>query len=336
MFDNSIFDVVIGLVFVFFVFSLAVSGINELVRKILNTRAKALWEAISRILNETDAAPQPESVTASLPEPPQRTSSVATTLSADGATTTSASLATQLYDHPIIARLDPTRLNKPSRITHIPPSEFARALVDILTPHDPDGKPRWDGISDSIADLPPQLRSQLQLLYEEAEGNVRQFREAIESWFDSSMERVTQWYKKRTRLAMVLYGLLVAVVFNVSATAVTQELYENDVVRDTVVALAASDAAAINAIGECTNRTCVEDKISAVVDTGLPVWWRECPASSDRSDGAVCGFEDTGTTLVTITGWFITAAALSIGASFWFALLKRAFRLRSATRRPQA
>lgn len=40
MLTNSILDVVIGLVFVFFVFSLAVSGINKLVRKVLNTTPK--------------------------------------------------------------------------------------------------------------------------------------------------------------------------------------------------------------------------------------------------------------------------------------------------------
>ncbi len=43
---STILDVIIGLAFVFFVFSLLVSGINELVRKVLNTRAKALWKSI--------------------------------------------------------------------------------------------------------------------------------------------------------------------------------------------------------------------------------------------------------------------------------------------------
>jgi len=43
----------------------------------------------------------------------------------------------------------------------------------------------------------------------------------------------------------------------------------------------------------------------------------------------VCGFEDNGRIAATIVGWFVTAAALSMGASFWFAILKRAFRLRS-------
>ncbi len=52
MLDNSIFDVVIGLLFVFFVCSLIVSGMNEAVRKALNTRSKVLWASLQRILSE--------------------------------------------------------------------------------------------------------------------------------------------------------------------------------------------------------------------------------------------------------------------------------------------
>lgn len=323
MFANSILDVVIGLVFVFFVCSLAVSGINEFVRKLLNTRAKALWSAISRMLDSSEEATQPERITARLEEAPTRGQPIQGSFG-DG--TAGVSLAELLYDHPLIGRLDPTRLNTPTRISHIPPTEFARALVDILTPEDAEGNKRWDQLGTEIRKLPRPLRSQFLLLYEEAEGNVLKFRVAIEGWFESSMDRVSAWYKQRTRVVMFAYGLLVAVAFNVSAVHVTAELYENDVVRETVVELAAAQTAQ-DRIQDCTNRTCVEEEIGKVVDTGLPVLWRGC---SDRNDNDVlCGFEDGRATAGTIIGWLITAAALSIGAAFWFALLKRAFQLRS-------
>jgi hypothetical protein len=60
VFASSIIDVVIGLAFVFFVCSLAVSGINELVRKLLNTRAKVLWTSISSMLEPSETAVQSE------------------------------------------------------------------------------------------------------------------------------------------------------------------------------------------------------------------------------------------------------------------------------------
>jgi hypothetical protein len=328
MFANSILDVVIGLAFVFFVCSLAVSGINEFVRKILNTRAKALWTSISRMLDESERAPQSEKISARLDAAPSRghpTLDTGTAPSAGGAT-----LAARLFDHPAIGRLDPTRLNKPSKISYIPPTDFARALVDILTPDDGEGNKQWDRLGDEIDRLPRPLRSQFQLLYEESQGNVLQFRQAIEGWFDDGMKRVSTWYKQRTRVAMVGYGLLVAVLFNVSAVNVTVDLYENDVVRETVVQLAATQIAQEN-IQNCTNPTCVEDAVGNVVDTGLPVLWRTCTNPDDSK--VLCGFEDGRAAAGTIIGWLITAAALSVGAAFWFALLKRAFRLRSASER---
>lgn len=139
------------------------------------------------------------------------------------------------------------------------------------------------------------------------------------------MMRVSIWYEKRTRVAMFGYGLFVAVLFNVSAVHVTAELYENDVVRQTVVDLAASEIAR-DGIQNCADRSCVEDEIAKVVDTGLPVLWRTC---ADRGGDVLCGFEDGWAVTGTIIGWLITAAALSVGAAFWFALLQRAFRLRS-------
>jgi hypothetical protein len=322
MLNNSILDVVIGLIFVFFVFSLAVSGINELVRKMLNTRAKALWAAINRMLDESDDAPQQERLTPRLAPTPPRAQPAR---DGDPPGASAPTLAQRLYDHPVIGRLDSARLNQPTKVDHIAPTDFARALVDILTPDDPDGNKRWEQLGDEIAKLPRPLRSQFQLLYEEAQGNILRFREALEGWFNNGMARVSAWYRQRTRLAMFGYGLIVAVAFNVSAVHVTSELYQNDVVRQTVVELAASQAAQ-EAIESCTNRACVEEAVGNVVDTGLPVLWRTC----QEADGDVlCGFEDGRAIIGTVAGWLITAAALSVGAAFWFALLKRAFKVRS-------
>ena len=334
MLDSTLLDVAIALIFVFFVFSLLVSGMNELARKALNTRSKGLWASVRRMLDEgdhdyrTDWSPvigdTPPRLTGTGVAPPA-------TSSGDGAVTC-ATLFDRFFNHPLISRLDATPAGKNSRLSHIPPTDFARAMVDILTPRDEQGDPAWARIGSEIQKLPAPLRSQLEILWAEADNNVERFRVAVESWFDTSMERVSTWYKKRTRYAMFGYGLVVAILFNVSAVVVTVDLYENEVIRDTVVGLAQQRVALAEAgqepvdpITGCADRDCFRDEVRAIADTGLPVFWRRCPAGS----GAVCGFEDNGRIAATIVGWFVTAAALSMGASFWFAILKRAFRLRS-------
>lgn len=326
MFVGTIGNVVIGLLFVFFVCSLAVSGMNEAVRKLLNTRSKTLWASIERLLSDDRSAPRTSRITPRIGAAPVRTD----TPGSPGEPAPELSVFDQLFHHPIIGRLDPARLDRPSRITHVPSTEFARAMVDIITPDDGDNK-AWGRIQEGIDRLPPPLRSQFQLLYEEAGHDVLQFRAAIGDWFDDAMMRVSTWYKKRTRWAMLGYGVIVAVALNVSAINVTNELYRNDIVRETVVDLARTQAAeSEQQVGNCVDRECVNDEIDRLIDTGLPLLWRDC----DPRDGyTACGFQDGWAILGTIGGWMITAAALSMGASFWFALLKRAFRLRSGLTR---
>jgi hypothetical protein len=348
MFGSTVLDVVIGLVFVFFVFSLLVSGINEFVRKLLNTRSKVLWGSIGRMLDEGTHGYR-EGWTVKVGVEPTRTApsgdapvgvavvtpSGATPAASPGAgavptvQATGTSLFDQLFNHPLIARLDPTPKGKKSRMTHIPPRDFARAMLDILAPRDPNGAPVWDHLEQGIEQLPPGLRSQFDVILQEAHGDIKEFRLGIESWFDSSMERVSDWYKKRARKAMFAYGLLVAGLFNVSAVVVTADLYENEILRDTVVSLAESQVSASDAndgAAPCADRACVEAQVKALVDTQLPVLWRTCPL--EGGEERTCGFESGGRVLASVAGWIITAAALSMGASFWFSILRKAFKLR--------
>jgi hypothetical protein len=355
MFGSTVLDVVIGLGFVFFVFSLLVSGINELVRKLFNTRSKVLWGSISRMLDEGDhdyrqgvtvrvgvepkrEAPggeAPVGVAVITPETPATPS--AEVVGGEQVEATNTPLFEQLFNHPLISRLDPTPRGEKSRITHIPPREFARAMVDILAPRDEAGAPVWDQIAVGVEQLPSGLRSQFEVILQEAQDDIKEFRLGIEGWFDSSMERVSDWYKKRSRKAMFAYGLLVAGLFNVSAVVITADLYEDQILRETVVSLAERSVAAsvIDANGDgsdtgaqldCSDRACIEEQVTALVETRLPVLWRSCPVEGNSE--RPCGFESGGRVVASLVGWVITAAALAMGASFWFSILRKAFKLR--------
>jgi hypothetical protein len=96
-----------------------------------------------------------------------------------------------------------------------------------------------------------------------------------------------------------------------------------------LVALAEKTPDSFEDVAACTDRECVEKEVGAVVDTGLPIWWRDCPVA-DSTATKTCGFEDGGQVITSLAGWAITAAALAMGASFWFATLKRAVGLRKS------
>jgi hypothetical protein len=336
VFDSTIWNVALGLGFVFFAFSLIASGVNELVRKALNTRAKALWKALKQILETgrepfrgggdrlgialADGAPiKPE---------PER---------AVGSLTAGGVLA-----HPIILSLDPTHHGRKSRLSFIPPREFASVAVDILG-HGTEGS-TLDRIRGAVPSLPEPVRTELLQLLEQAGDRLDEFRDAVEEWFDGRMQRVSDWYKRRTRWALAAYGLFIAVIFNVNAITTTQELWTNDVVSDAVAQLANEQVGILTPAegsAEC-GQDCVEADVSRILDTGLPIGWDPACGSEGCSLGdygraiwdAVSTGWDSG--LLNVLGWLLTAAALAMGATFWFDLLRKAAGLRGGRRSLQS
>jgi len=334
VFGSTVLDVVIGLMFIFFVFSMLVSGINEFVRTLLNTRSKVLWASIRRMLDGGEFE-YPTSQRVEIGDGPTRKVSAGVappgSVGAVSVTEEEPTLFEQFFNHPIISRLDPTPQGRKSRMTHIPGREFGLAMVDILAPRNEAGAPVWSEIEDRVDKLPAPLRSQFQVLLAEAQGDIKEFRIAIEGWFDSSMERVSNWYKKRSRKAMFAYGLLVAGLFNVSAVVITADLYQDEIIRETVAGLAEQSIAEVTADStgaECADRACIEENISNLIETRVPVLWRQC--SIGNGETRLCGFESPSRTAASLIGWVVTAAALSMGAAFWFSLLKKAFEVRKA------
>ena len=53
MLDSAVVDVILGMLFVFFVFSLLVSGANEVISRTLGLRSRTLWRSLRRLLEGT-------------------------------------------------------------------------------------------------------------------------------------------------------------------------------------------------------------------------------------------------------------------------------------------
>ena len=94
-------------------------------------------------------------------------------------------------------------------------------------------------------------RRSLITLVDAAGGDVAKARENIENWFNSSMDRVSSWYKRRAQLTLLFIGLFVAIAVNVDTLTVAKRLSTDDGLRDSLVA-AASEYAKANAEDSAT------------------------------------------------------------------------------------
>ena len=242
MFGSAILDVAIGLSFLFFILSLVVTSAREILEGWTQTRAVHLERGLRELLRDRQGT----------------------------------GLASQIYNHPLInslfrgqyeprrlrtslwsnflrtlrMRVDswgryPIRSNLPA---YIPARNFASALLDLAargevtaegdgTAHDTAAvtfEQVRAGIAANIAN--PDVRRAVLLALDGAKGDLDQARANIESWFDSGMDRVSGWYRKHTQWVLFWMGLAIAIGLNVNALEVVRSLYQNDAMRQAIVA----------------------------------------------------------------------------------------------------
>jgi hypothetical protein len=306
MFGSQVLEVAIGLVLMYLLLSLIASSIREAIESQLKSRAGDLEAGIRELLQDPGGA----------------------------------GLTKALYEHPLVFGLfkgayDPStsRRNLPS---YIPSGSFAVALLDIVA-RGPSGTGApagaaplsIDSLRAAVGRLPnaPVQRALLTAI-DTAHGDLRRAQANVETWFDSSMERVSGWYKRRTQMIIFAVGLALTAAVNADTLTVVESLVQDDSLRKAIVAEAETAARDGSRIGADVKALRAE-----LHDLGFPVGWaRSLPAWTDE-----CGLACVGDAVLRqapyhVPGWLLTAFAISLGAPFWFDVLKRVMVIRSTVK----
>jgi hypothetical protein len=149
---------------------------------------------------------------------------------------------------------------------------------------------------------------------------------AVNEWFDAQMARVGELYARATKVILFAFGLGLAILFNVNAITLPQELRDNADARAALVAAAAScppaDPPTNDAPGECAAEITKDLKENAKVVSlpivGKMVWFWDDPGWPDGLDEL-----DPGDLGIMVGGWLLTAGAVSFGAPFWYDVVQR-------------
>jgi len=308
-------DVAIGIVFVFVLMATVCSAIREAIEAKLKTRAAYLEHGIRELLHDVEGK----------------------------------GLANSFFNHPLIHSLysggydaaAQRRRQKPNLLaqggalpSYIPARSFAMALLDLAAKgpvtddvsSDP-GAPALslEAVRASVRNLknPPVQRALLAAI-DAAEGDLNRARVNIEAWYDSSMDRVSGWYKRSTHWIIFWIALVLSVGLNIDTLAIADYLYRNDAAREAVVALAAeasnSDSAA---------SISYEAAATQLQSLGLPIGWSD---SWHRADVSGAWYESVWGVAGPILGWLVTAFAATLGAPFWFDLLNKIMVIRSTVK----
>jgi hypothetical protein len=297
--NTPVFGVVLAFIFLFFILSLVCSSLNESVATLLRWRSKHLKLGLENLLSGTEE------------------------ITAEGK-----QAAERLLRHPLIQTLAPpkSRLNKHPIPAYIPASAFMSALLTLdLAPLEGRNEiPKEGGkVPKTAAEVESAIRriesapvrDVLLMLFHQAGNKVPEFRQAGERWFDSSMDRVSGWYRRKTQWWLLLWALVVALAVNADSLQIADRLWKDEAVRDAVIARA--EQAGTNGGGVNVN------------DLKIPLGWSLSTGGQERDFP-----DDTSGWIAKAIGILITTFALLLGAPFWFDLLGKVAHLRAAGVKP--
>lgn len=340
MFNNAALDVVIGLVFIYLLYSLLGTLLQEMVATNIGLRGTILQKAIVRMLND---------------QPQTRTS------------TTAKSLSKAFYDHPLIKSLRQDSFLKRMLPAYMKKETFSKVLVDLLRgnnvrPGDSSRTPIQNSLDtkkiawDPTVGIDDETLSYLRSIWTDAQGDVDRFKELLEKWYDEMMDRTTGWYKKAVQKILFVIGIVLAIGFNVDTITIATKLQKDPKLRAAVVAQATEFTKAHpNLEKELKDQQSQIDSLNARQANLLTA-----RADAQRFYDSTKKLRDTlysqAANLVnndimsvnnllglgypgeicnniywyTPFGWILTALAISLGAPFWFDLLNKLMKLRSS------
>lgn len=263
--SSAVVELILGLVFVFFLFSMLCSGINELIARTLGRRADflsaGLWSMLDNSQEGEDSRSEP---------------------------------ARQYYvafqSHPLVRQLGPALGDKAraearglrgfwrtlcrglrgavggralkgamaalpgdpragegdrKRPSYIPPAIFGVVVASFLreendlpampgTVVSAEGEERERGAAHRRRRLGTTLERSLQALVDEAAGDADRLRTSLERWYDAQMERVSGWYKRESKHVLLIIATAVVLSLNVDTVAIARTLWTSPTARSAV------------------------------------------------------------------------------------------------------
>jgi hypothetical protein len=286
-------DVAIGLAFIYFILSLVCSVANETLAGALGWRAKFLKKGLANILLDP-----------SIDDADARLKKVEGDIDALFRTSLIAPMVREDAGH---------RKNKTRYPSYIPAKTFVGAVLE--------GARAAAGAEAEVAKLiehvpPGRVRDAFAEIYKRVDGDARRFQNAAEDWYDATMERVSGWYKRRTHIAIWCWAILIAIVLNVDSIHIARTLWTDKAVRSAVTQQA--QLRTQTGRGDTDRFETVARQVGQLDQVKVPMGWSHSNSPHSFWEG-----------LSKLLGVLITAAALSLGAPFWFDLLNKVARLRA-------
>ncbi len=336
-----ILDLVAGLIFIYFLLSIICSSAVEIMLTASKVRAKVLAHWLTSIFNKPitlpkDSKSQPKTLGEALLD-----HCTVTALSDKGKSNSyldAKNFVTALLEKVTFDPANPTAvaasideyITAISK-TDILPGELQRVFLIYA-----------NEAKDSLADLTGKTTNGIQL-----------FRNKIEAWYDSSMDRVSGALKtKYSRPFTFIMATVITLVLNADSISISQYLYSNpearvklagqaydatkneDFIKQVAQLKKASgldkeDSLALLHFTDSINTKFADiGRAKAALETALPLGWQKADVQKFCAHPGAY-------TLTKLAGLVATILAIMMGAPFWFDVLNKIANLRGSGKKPE-
>ncbi len=338
-------DVAIGTVFLFLLLTFIASAVLEIVSRVLNWRAKNLYDAIAGMLEGNVLVD-----TANIIDNP-----MVVALGRDPKSISRLDVLERMGWRPPTHRVPPS---------YIPPATFSGAVLEALLKkaaalppveeHSVELSP--DGAIKAIRTVVgtqlkrnDALTSILITTLATQGSSIQAIRLALEKWFNDTMDRASGWYKRKTQSLLLCFGLLTAFACNIDTIAVVQWLWKSDAARQAVLAAATNyekqglpgSKPVAGSGSDDPNYASVATRVAQadqrIYELQYPIGWN-IDTKSLNSHLCSWSLERTNRSQFSqyLLGCLITAIAISMGSTFWFDTLETLINIRASGPKPSA
>lgn len=292
-------QVVIGLIFVLLLLSLLATTMMELVASAFSLRGKNLEKALRNMLASTDVDNQ---------------------------------LVEAFKENALYRQLSYKYGKKRYSPSYLSDRSFQSILMDTILKGE-----GFEQLEDQLETLPDaDLKDVLKQFLRESENDMEAFKGKVHVWYNDVMDRASGWYKRYTQKILVGMGFVIAIVFNADTLAIYERLESDPETLQQVLTLAedyvnGKDGLEIAPAQMSPEFDASMAKLEVMINnqiesvkSPLGLGWKNVVWSEVTWYDA----------LLKLLGWIVTALAVSLGAPFWFDLLRKLVNIRSSGNKP--
>lgn len=285
----TILSIIIGIVFVLLLFSMLTSAVVEVFHAAFSSRGKHLQQTLEIMLGKE--------------------------------------VCKKFYDHSYFRQL--SSASKPNSSLKLPiwieKGTFSNLLADVLTPENSNlSIPERIKLVENA-----NLRKVLDFLWRQSNNDVMVFQKKVEEWFDDVMARAKDWFGDSTKWRLFFIGLALAGILNADTLQIYKSLSANAALRDELVKDAEqfSNNNSTVPAGPDTSKTSTEANANYLATKQLYMETVQSPLGLGWGSSMSMP-HDFWSWLTKVVGWVLTGVAVTLGAPFWFDLLRKLLALK--------